>query len=125
MTTKKKPQTRHIDIPILNNSWSVRVVISPNVTEVVPLLEEYGHDSDGLQTWHGDQTFLGLTFIKRGKSPVIHLQEFPVTDAQIGTLAHEACHAIESIFDTIDQPLGNEVFAHSVGAVVREVLRSK
>jgi L-lactate utilization protein LutB len=36
---------------------------------------------------------------------------------------HEAVHAIEDIFLKVGQPIGGELFAHSVGAVVREVLR--
>lgn len=51
------------------------------------------------------------------------MQNKPKTMEEIGTLAHEACHAIENIFEKIREPMGGEVFAHSVGAVVREGLK--
>ena len=56
--------------------------------------------------------------------PIIHLPKQPKTPAEIGTLAHEATHAMHHIFDKIQEPnRDTEVFAHSVGAIVREVLK--
>jgi hypothetical protein len=52
------------------------------------------------------------------------MPEYPKTPEQIGTLAHEAVHAIDYIFTAMGQNDYGEVFAHSVGAVVREVLNT-
>ena len=52
------------------------------------------------------------------------MPRFPKTGAEIGTLSHEAVHAIHHVFDMIEDPYRDtEIFAHSVGAIVRGVLK--
>ena len=83
---------------------------------------------DVLDNWHhptnSDFNFdsRGLTVWTAGCHPVIWLPWYPQTPEALGTLAHEATHAIEDIFRKINEPLGGEIFAHSIGAVVRYTL---
>ena len=66
------------------------------------------------------------TFMCRGKTFLLTRKGRPViiwVDKDIkqplATLAHEACHAVKDIFDFIGEQSIDEVFAHSVGAIVR------
>lgn len=111
-----------IVVPILNNEYKVRVCWgTPDYIEKV--LKRYGHKpEDTKSALIGTR---GTCFFTKGFNPVIALPTKPKTPEQIGTLAHEAVHAIEDIFLKICQPVGNELFAHSVGAVVRIVLQKR
>lgn len=111
---------KEIEIPILNDEYKVIVCFgSPKKVEKV--LKSWGHKpEDTKSSLLGNR---GVCFYSEGKHPVIALPHKPETATEIGTLAHEAVHAIEDIFTKINQPLNGEVFAHSVGAVVRGVLK--
>jgi hypothetical protein len=66
----------------------------------------------------------GSTYHRSDCHPVIYLPRKPKTKEEIGTLAHEAVHAVNHIFDMIeDDNRSTEVFAHSVGAVVKGALK--
>lgn len=109
-----------IVIPILNDEYKV-IVCFGNPARVEKVLKSYGHRSeDTKSTMIGNR---GTCFCTAGCHPVIALPNKPKSATEIGTLAHEATHAIENIFNMIEQPLGGELFAHSVGAVVRGVLK--
>lgn len=56
--------------------------------------------------------------------PLIILPGAPRSALEIGTLAHEAVHAVNHIFEWLEQPTDGEIFAYSVGAVVRETLKA-
>lgn len=108
-------------IPILNNEYKV-VVCWGSPKQVEKVLKSWGHNvEDSLSSLINNSR--GLTYYNNTCVPVIALRRKPKTREEIGTLAHEACHAIENIFGKISEPLGGEVFAHSVGAVVREGLK--
>lgn len=64
----------------------------------------------------------GLTYYESDCHPVIALPRKPKTAEEFGTLAHEAVHAVNHVFDHIHEYSRDEVFAHSVGAIVREAL---
>lgn len=108
-------------IPILNNEYKV-VVCWGSPKQIEKILKDWGHKESSVTSAFFDDR-RGATFYAEDCQPVIALPCKPKTPEQIGTLAHEACHAIENIFEKISEPLGGEVFAHSVGAVVREGLK--
>jgi hypothetical protein len=113
---------KHFEVPILNNEFRV-VVVFGSPDDVKKVLNTYKYPNDAASA--GDfNNSRGLTFTCSDCHPVIALPKAPRTPENLGTLAHEACHAVESIFRHIGQPVGNEVFAHSVGAVVRESLKA-
>lgn len=64
----------------------------------------------------------GVCFHNEECHPVIGMLSFPKTPDEIGTIAHEAVHAVEDIFDKIGEKTGEEIYAHCVGAIVRKVL---
>lgn len=114
---------KEIKVPILNNEYFV-IVCWGKSEDVEKLLEDNKHDEG--QRAHAVNCFRdaeGICFTTAACDPVIALPHAPKTPAEIGTLSHEAVHAVEDIFTQIKQPLGGEIFAYSVGAVVREVLK--
>lgn len=54
--------------------------------------------------------------------PLLLLPAPPKTADEIATLAHEATHAVEFMFRDMGEVNRDEVFAHCVGKLVREVL---
>jgi len=111
-----------VKIPILNNEYAV-IVCNGNLKELSKTLKRYHYPdySDKFVKEATDQR-RGATFYGHRCYPIIWIDKYsPATDA-VGTLAHEAVHAVVSIFELIDERSYDEVFAHSVGAIVREVL---
>lgn len=113
---------KNLIVPILNHEYKV-VVCWDTIPKAKKLMKDWGynkpveqHDLDGRR---------GVTFYDKDCAPFILLPAFPKTPEQIGTLAHEAVHAVMDIFIKVDERNYDEVFAHSVGAVVREVLSLK
>ena len=112
---------KEIIIPILNDEYKVIVCWgSPEYVDKIA------------QSWFYEKGEIFLreenraaTFDKFSCHPVIVLRKYPETPEEIGTVAHEAVHAINDIFKKInDTNLAGEVFAHCVGAVVRETIMS-
>lgn len=57
---------------------------------------------------------------------ILWLNKPPVTPSSIGTLAHEAIHAIDQIYQTMGVPFSaenDEIRAYAVEHVVEEVLK--
>lgn len=125
MQMPKKKLIKHrrsysLQVPILNDKYCV-IVAWGSFRSIQKLLNANGYPKED---WH-EKRFEGanaVTFIRGNCHPVIAMPSSPLTCEQLGTLAHEACHAVEHIFEYIGQPIGGEVFAHSVGAVVRVTL---
>jgi len=113
----KKTDGREIEIAILNNEYKV-VVCWGSESFCRRVLKKRGHIAN-VQL----NDFRGRTYYTRGYHPLIILHEQPTTTDLLGTLAHEAVHAMEYIYDTIGEQPSGEVFAHSVGAIVRITLQ--
>lgn len=64
----------------------------------------------------------GVCFEFVGCHPLIALPRFPKTPEEIATLAHEAVHAVDWIFEIIGEESRSEVFAHAISAIVETVL---
>lgn len=112
---------KEIEIPILNDEYKV-IFTWGNAEQIKKVLESYGH-----QEWAtiGMENCRGRCFYTRGSHPVIAMPRRPKTPTEIGTLAHEATHAVEYLFDYISEKPGGEIFAHSIGAIVRRCLSGK
>lgn len=67
----------------------------------------------------------GVCYFRTGYVPIIWLPRYPETSREYGTLAHEAIHAVNHLFDWAATPLSKdteETFAHAVGHVVNNIL---
>ncbi len=106
-------------IPILNNEYSVIVCWGDveTIRKVVRAWHKGYADMVG-----GLENNRGMCYYKHGHHPIIAMPCFPKTAEQIGTLSHEAVHAVNHIFEAIQEHSRDELFAHSVGAIVRLTL---
>lgn len=110
---------KKIIIPILNNEYPV-IVCWGDTKFIKQVLKKYGHKYDD-EDFNWDK-YGGRFFGLEGKDGVIVLPKKPKTPEEVGDLAHEAVHAVKYIFDHVEEKSIDEVFAHSVGAIVREAL---
>jgi hypothetical protein len=110
---------KDIIISILNSEYKTVVCVGDEKV-VEQTLKRWGYEDIGDIKWGARR---GLTFSNSSCHPVIALPNIPKTEEELGTLAHEAVHAIEAIFHHIGERSTGEVFAHSVGAIVRETLQ--
>ena len=110
-------------IPILNDEYKV-IVMWGNLKYIKKKAKSWHHDtlSDEEMDFKNRR---GMCLYKKDCHPVIILPRKPKTAQEIGTLSHEAVHAVEDIFIKIQQPTNGEVFAHSVGAVIRCTLERR
>lgn len=119
--------SKSILVPIFNHEYKVAVCWG-SLTHLRKTLLDYGYEPDYVtKTFLTEQTEnrRGVTFRGNSVFSVIWVDaELPANDA-IGTLAHEAVHAVEFTFQAIDEDMiHSEVFAHSVGAIVRESVKA-
>lgn len=112
---------KEIEIKILNNEYKV-IVCWGDSKYIGKVVNSWGHGRSDVSKELEQRR--GACFYAKDCHPIIALPKKPKTPEQIGTLAHEATHAITNIFEKIEEDTSNEIFAHSVGAVVREVLKS-
>lgn len=108
-----------IVIPILNDEYKV-IVCWGNPKHIKKVLKNWHYPKEDVTSSLMDRR--GVCYYNPQCHPVIALPDKPKTAQQIGTLAHEAVHAIENIYQKINEVPSGELFAHSVGAVVRKVL---
>lgn len=113
---------KEIVIPIINSEYKV-IVCWGGPKEVEKVLKAWGHDRNDTSSQLTDRR--GVCFYNKDCHPIIALPRRPKTPEEIGTLAHEATHAIFNVFDKIEERGYDEIFAHCVGAVVRETLKYK
>lgn len=109
-----------IKIPILNDEYSV-IVCWGSVQTIKKVVKAWHKGDADVVMWLENNR--GVCYYKFGHHPIIAMPCFPKTSAQIGTLAHEAVHAVKYILDAIQEKSTDEVFAHSVGAIVRLTLK--
>lgn len=114
-------------VPVLNHEYKI-VVCWGDLKHLRKTLLDHHYNPD-----HVTKTFLdeqtenrrGVTFREHRCYPTIWLDANLQASEAIGTLAHEAVHAVDFIFQAVDEDLiHSEIFAHSVGAVVRETLKA-
>ena len=114
-------------IPILNNEYKV-VVCLGDMKYLRKTLVRYNYNPETVtESFLAEQTEnrLGVTFRENRCYSVIWVNSDLSANDSIGTLAHEAVHAVDFIFEAIDENMyHSEIFAHSVGAIVRTTLES-
>lgn len=107
-----------INIPLLNDEYGV-IVCWGDPAFLRRIGKRYQHRED----IHLADHLRGACWNCDGCKPIIVLRGKPKTAQEIATLAHEAVHAVSVVFKQIYQfEAAEEVFAHSVGAIVRKVL---
>ena len=111
---------REIIVPIINNEYKV-IVCWGNSKQIAKIVSSWKHPRLDVEKQLIDRR--GVCFYAKDCHPIIALPHAPKTPAEIGTLAHEATHAVRNVFEKIGEESSDEVFAHSVGAVVRETLK--
>lgn len=119
--------SKSVIVPIFNHEYKV-VVCWGDLKHLHKTLLDHHYNPD-----HVTKTFLkeqteerrGVTFRgHRCYSTIWINANLPVYEA-LGTLAHEAVHAVDFTFQAIDEDLiHSEIFAHSVGAIVRETTKA-
>ncbi len=111
-----------IIIPIFNDEYKV-IVVWGDMKYIKRKMKGWHHDtlSDEVLDIESRR---GICLYKKDCHPVIVLPRRPKTAQEIGTLSHEAVHAVNDIFNKIQAFKDDETFAHAVGAVVRGVLKT-
>ena len=113
-----------IEVLILNHEYKAFVIYG-NKKKALEYINEYFEENYSMDAVQG---FRGRCFMQDGCHPVIFLDidrlEADYKKHIFATLAHEAVHAVDNIFRTIGEEHSNEVFAHSVGAIVGEFERN-
>jgi len=112
-------RNNEIVIPILNDEYKV-IVCWGDIKQVNKIITSWYHDKLEEDYFIGKR---GVCCYKIDCHPVIALHKAPKTAEEIGTLAHEAFHAVSNIWNKIDEESHDELFAHSVGAIVRVTLQ--
>ena len=109
-----KRKYHYLEVPILNNEYWVYVIWGDK-DRCIKFLKK--HFEDVYFTEADFDGIRGKCFSRKGYHPVIYL----VDPKHWGTVAHEACHAVQRIWDYIGEESFGEVYAASVGAIVRRV----
>ena len=104
-----------VKIPILNDEYSVWVIWGEIKNRQKWLRKYFDDDSICLDKYKDCRA---TTHRKIDTNPVINMN---INKDYYGTLAHEAVHAINDIFEYIGDDNRGELFAHSVGSIVRRV----
>lgn len=116
-----RKENREIVIPILNDEYKV-IVCWGDYKSTNKIIKSWHHDEIDESEWTNRR---GFCCHKKDCHPIIVLPKYPKTPEEIGTLAHEAFHAVSNIWNKIEDESHDEVFAHSIGAIVRNVLQIK
>ena len=113
---------KKIKVPILNNEYCVYVLLG-NANETVKWVNSYYPDTH-YQPNEMDE-YRGNVFYQKGYYPTIILDDKNLKKRKHfwATLAHEAIHAVNHIWDDIEEKHGEgeELFAHSVSAIMSAV----
>jgi len=107
-------------INILNNEYWVRIYVGEDVKYLEKVLLK--HFEERLYITEDDlKNIRGRCFHRVGFAPFIwiNMSQCKTLNLLYATLAHEGCHAVDYIFNKIGDNNRDELFAHSVGAIVR------
>ncbi len=119
MTGKNRKTLKTIKIPILNSEYSVWVLWGDKNKALKWIRKELEDKNINFD----DLGYRGRTFNHTGYHPVIYIA---VETHFYATVAHEAIHAIDFIWDFIgEKQKGGEIYAHSIGAIVNGVEKKR
>lgn len=114
-----KDTFQHIKIPILNSEYYVLLGWG-NEKQAIPWLKKVigpTFKEEDLEGPRGHCWSSGLYYCV----PVLYIS-LPTKDKHfLSTVAHEAVHALNLIWEYIAEDSKNEVYAHSIGYIVHEV----
>jgi len=113
---------KYYEVPILNNEYWVCVCVGKDYKELSKKLEKcFGDKYDSNFDPETFKRVRGRIFKKNNYTPYIfvNLNNCKTKIESFATLAHEACHAVDEIFTMIGDNNRDELFAHSVGAIIR------
>lgn len=101
------------EVPIFNSEYSVLIVIGEKDRAL-------GYAKHYLTIVEDDDVKdkRGCCWMEHMKKPLIWVGLERNTNHFYSTLAHEAVHAVQHIFDEIGETHSKEIFAHCVGAIV-------
>jgi len=102
---------KKITVPILNNEYGVHVIWGDPQKMISFVNRTFGEDYSLADI----ERMRGRCFHRYGVYPVILINN---KDHFWATLAHESIHAVGYIWYDIGEKAKDEVFAHSVGAIV-------
>jgi len=111
----KKKKFKKVRIPILNDEYFVYVIWGDEKKRLKWLRWYFDDDSIIPDDWPLNRA---TTHFNKKGMPVINIHDHKYFYAE---LAHEAVHAVDWIFNYINDGNRGELFAHSVGAVIRAV----
>ena len=118
---KMKEQGESLDILLLNNEYGVTVCYG-NIGFLKRIFKE-NNSTPPKKLKDVLNTNRAVTYSTSESYPIIILPKKPTTPEEIGILAHEAVHAVDAVYKQIkEKKKRDEVFAHSVAAIVRETL---
>lgn len=114
-----------VTIPILNDEYKV-VVCWGDKRLLRKTLLDHHYSPDNITPAFIEEACAnrrGVTFRESRCYSVIWIDANLPASQAIATLAHEAVHAVDFIMEFIDEDIHHsEIFAHSVGAIVRLTL---
>jgi len=110
----KSKHIQEVEVTILNDQYKVYLFICDEEYIRKYVLGYFGDDFDFSSVNTQQQ---GLTFYRWGLHPVIWIRKG--VKVKYSVLAHEAVHAINFIWEYIKEETKDEVYAHSIEAIVR------
>ena len=119
-----KRACKEFEVSILNDSYKVYVYLGDkNKSERA--IQKYLGIKDELFS----EENRGRCVYKRKFHPCIWIDSSLPYQEAVGTLAHEAIHAVSDVMDYLEMDArdtsGNEFLAHSVAAIIRKYLKVK
>jgi len=117
---KKKP--RYLKVPVLHDRYSIAFCYG-DAEKIKKILWNfhYPKNTEVDALINGNR---GLTFYAGLCHPVIAMpvKPDPKNIDHLETIVHECVHAVERLFQQINHPIGDEIYAQSVGATFRQIL---
>lgn len=118
----KDKRYKEFEVPILNDSYKVYVYLGNKNRANEAICKYLGITGE---------LFLeenrGKCIYKKGFHPCIWIDSALPYQEAVGTLAHEAIHAVSDVMDYLSMDArdtsGNEFLAHSVAAIIRKCLK--
>lgn len=114
----------HYTIDLLNSEYWCGVYVGSDEKKLQKLLYKHFEVREFEINW---EYSMGKCYMKSGYAPFIavNAKNCAKKGGIYPTLAHEAVHAVNFTFETIGATYNDEIFAHSVGAIIRKFNKLK